>query len=188
MMTGRDIEEALNHARIGAEGDYFAGTPRYGGALRSRSPFTGFDPERDGGGYHEMCMQDLIRRTNLAVALANSNIREKAQYSLIHPMMTRDGRYPPDFQQPKTVEAFKLMDGTQLDRILQAYLLPLDLRAAIKHHHHHHPSSRSSLTSSSSSSSIITVNDARAAKLQVLYEYLGATRLLEYEKLKRILY
>lgn len=26
-------------------------------------------------------------------------------------MMTRDGRYPPDFQQPKTVEAFKLMDG-----------------------------------------------------------------------------
>lgn len=62
MMTGRDIEEALHHARIGAEGDYFAGTPRYGSALRSRSPFTGFDPERDGGGYHEMCMQDLIRR------------------------------------------------------------------------------------------------------------------------------
>ncbi len=53
-------------------------------------------------------------RTNLAVALANNHIHEKSSYSLIHPMMTRDGDFPRDFQQPKTVEAFRLMEGVYI--------------------------------------------------------------------------
>lgn len=63
VMTSRDVEDAMQFARAGIDGDYFAGTPRYAGSLRSRSPYGGMEHEQNGGAYHhDMCMQDLIRR------------------------------------------------------------------------------------------------------------------------------
>ena len=62
-----------------------------------------------------MLVSDFILRTNLAVTLANGQIRpDNAQYSLVHPMMTQHGRFPTDFSKPKTVEAFRLMEGSFL--------------------------------------------------------------------------
>ncbi|KAI9803013.1 MAG: hypothetical protein M1825_002246 [Sarcosagium campestre] len=142
-----------------------------------------------GAGMHEMGLLDLVRKTNLAVALVNGSVREKSQYSQIHPMMTRDGRFPEDFRCAKTVAAFKLLDSTQLDRILQAYHLPLDVRSIVFAGKLHGSLSLSSSSSSSSSSSrSISSSDVRNAKVHALYEFLGATRLVDYERLKRSFY
>lgn len=61
--------------------------------------------------HHEIDLNELVRKTNLAVALANHNISHRAQFSQIHPMMCPDGRFPGDFQIPKTVESVKLFDS-----------------------------------------------------------------------------
>ena len=60
---------------------------------------------------------------------------------------------------------------SQLDRIMQAYRLPLDLRSV-------NPSGQYTRESISSTR-------VRQGKLHMLLEYLGAYRLLEHEKLKR---
>ncbi|KAI9815267.1 MAG: hypothetical protein M1827_002747 [Pycnora praestabilis] len=133
-LTGRDMDEVIQHARMGLEGDYFSSSARFPttATMRSRSPYGGSyeqDPYSNGAQV-EMGLNDLLRRNNLAVTLANNNINYRAQYSQVHPKMCTDGRYPQDFQLPKTVEEVKVLDGSQLDRILQAYRLPLDLRAS----------------------------------------------------------
>ncbi|KAA6408046.1 MAG: hypothetical protein FRX48_08397 [Lasallia pustulata] len=37
-----------------------------------------------------------------------------------------DGTYPADFRYPKRVDSVKILDNSQLDRIMQAYNLPHD--------------------------------------------------------------
>lgn len=61
----------------------------------------------------------------------------------------------------------------QLDRILQAYRLPLDLRSV-----HTSTNPRESLSSSR----------VRQGKLNILLEFLGAARILEHDRLKRGMY
>ncbi|KAI9798172.1 MAG: hypothetical protein M1833_004921 [Piccolia ochrophora] len=215
-LTPRDVEDAMQHARMGIEGDYFSGGPRYsagGSSSRPRSPYPRYETESYGSNMHDLSVQELVRKTNLAVSLANNSIREKSQYALLHPMMTRDGRFPSDFSSPKTINAFKSLEGPQLDRILQAYHLPLDLSSAVlasavRKSPLVHPCGLSSSGSLSLSSSRgcgggggggggngggcggtgITSTDVRNAKVLVLYEFLGAGRLVEYERLKRGVY
>lgn len=54
--------------------------------------------------------QDVVRRTNLAVSLANHNVNPRSHVSQVHPMMCPDGGYPMDFQTPKMIEEIKLLD------------------------------------------------------------------------------
>lgn len=65
----------------------------------------------------------------------------------------------------------KLVDS-QLDRILQGYKLPYD--------------SRSVLTSLRMPGEALTSSRMRQAKLQILYEYIGAMRIVEYERMKHV--
>ncbi|KAI9704423.1 MAG: hypothetical protein M1836_007286 [Candelina mexicana] len=116
-MTSLNVEEAMQHARMGIEGDYFTGAvSRFPPSIRSRSPYGGsFDQDPYGGGnanaHPELGINDTVRRTNLAVTLANNSIGYKSQYSQVHPKICSDGRYPPDFQLPKTVEEVRVLDG-----------------------------------------------------------------------------
>ena len=73
------------------------------------------------------------------------------------------------FYQQMLIERFHT--DSQLDRIMQAYRLPLDLRSV-------NPSGQYTRESISSTR-------VRQGKLHMLLEYLGAYRLLEHEKLKR---
>jgi hypothetical protein len=71
VLTSREMDEAIQHVRMGVDGgDYFSGvSPRYamsGGrsGMRDRSPY-GVDPEGYTGGpagLHEMGLVDLVRR------------------------------------------------------------------------------------------------------------------------------
>lgn len=54
--------------------------------------------------------QDLVRRTNLAVSLANHNVNPRSHVAQVHPMMCLDGGYPADFQTPMMIEDIKLLD------------------------------------------------------------------------------
>ncbi|MCJ1361130.1 hypothetical protein MMC16_000227, partial [Acarospora aff. strigata] len=107
-----DMALALEQARMNLEApDYFSGVPRYGCNLRPRSPFpSSYDHERYSGYGHEADLNETVRRTNLAVALVNGSIGHKAQYSQVHPFMCHDGRFPQDFQIPRTVESMKILD------------------------------------------------------------------------------
>ncbi|KAK2767782.1 hypothetical protein FQN54_003941 [Arachnomyces sp. PD_36] len=143
--------------------------------------------------HHEIDLNETVRKTNLAVALANHNISHRAQFSQIHPMMCPDGRFPVDFQIPRTVESVKLFDNTQLDRILQAYRLPFENRVLLalssshhQHSPHHHHSSRGGSGGGSRDGGDISSSRMRQIKLQVLFEHLGAVRIVEHEKLKRV--
>ena len=77
VLTSRDMEEAIQHVRMGVEGgDYFSGvTPRYamsGGrsGMRDRSPYGVVDSVEGGypgggsgvAGLQEMGLVDLVRR------------------------------------------------------------------------------------------------------------------------------
>jgi len=130
-----DMALAMDHARMAVEApDYFSGSPRYGGSLRPRSPFpSSYDHENYGGYGHELGLHELnrryecnvsvveceprlisvttIHRTNLAAALANGNIGPRAQYSQVHPFICHDGRYPQDFEIPRTVESMRILDS-----------------------------------------------------------------------------
>ena len=131
-----DMALALEQARMNLEApDYFSGVPRYGCNLRPRSPFpSSYDHERYSGYGHEADLNETVRRyavairpscnltsrliymilsfrTNLAVALVNGSIGHKAQYSQVHPFMCHDGRFPQDFQIPRTVESMKILDS-----------------------------------------------------------------------------
>ncbi|KLJ06171.1 hypothetical protein EMPG_10400 [Blastomyces silverae] len=58
-----------------------------------------------------MSTQEQVRRTNLAAALANGIVSPRASYMQLHPMMCADGRFPADFQVPRTVEGVLLLDS-----------------------------------------------------------------------------
>ena len=199
-LTTRDVEDAIHQSRLdlgpGPVGDYFAATtPRYasscggggGTSLRGCSPFApdldltyggvpgGIRGGSGGSGLHELALQEVVRRTNLAAALANGQIRPRASYAQLHPMMTPDGRYPADFSLARTLDSFRSLESTALDRILAAYRLPLDLRGVLG-------------KAATRGGAGPSAGDARVAKVLVLYEYLGAVRLLEYERLRRSFY
>jgi hypothetical protein len=111
-MSSRDIADAIQHAQFGIQPQEFI----YGPAapIRPRSPYPPGPPrfEDMANGYnHELHVHELVRKTNLAVSLANHNISPRAQYTQVHPMMCSDGKFPVDFQVPKTVEAVKLLDS-----------------------------------------------------------------------------
>ena len=158
--------------------------------LRPRSPYTQgagrFDSEYGGPRDFDINVNELVRKTNLAVALTNSQVSARAKFTLLHPMMSGTGRYPEDFNVPKTVETVKLFDSksqlnietlfqfsysvdTQLDRILQFYGLPYDKTALLAYRRDTAGGGR----------------QVRQEKLQVLFEYLGATRIVEYGDLLR---
>ncbi|KAL9576537.1 MAG: hypothetical protein Q9212_007014 [Teloschistes hypoglaucus] len=144
-----DLAAAMNHARMGIDGqDYFLGAQRFSpGAMGPRD--------------------------NRVAALLNGAILAPAKFAQVHPLRCDDGTYPADFQAPKTVEAMKILDNSQLDRIMQAYRLPLDLQSM-------NSSGRYARDATSSSR-------VRQGKLHNLWEFLGAYQLLEFEKtLKRI--
>ncbi|KAL2363575.1 hypothetical protein RJZ56_003502 [Blastomyces dermatitidis] len=118
-----------------------------------------------------MSTQEQVRRTNLAAALANGIVSPRASHMQLHPMMCADGRFPADFQVPRTVEGVLLLDNTQLDRILQDYKLYTDARSLLLTLPPRH---RSTLVNARCSSSRF-----RQAKLHILLEYLGAVRIVE---------
>lgn len=118
-ISAHDMETAFQQARFGLGGaDYFPDSPRFDGVpmpLRPRSPYTQgvgrFDSEFGGSRDFEVSLSEHIRKTNLAVALANSQISSRAKFSLLHPMVASDGRFSEDFNVPKTVESVKLFDS-----------------------------------------------------------------------------
>ncbi|KAI4166160.1 MAG: hypothetical protein LQ342_000046 [Letrouitia transgressa] len=117
-------------------GDYFSNNPRFGpGAMRPRSPFpidyeheNGLARNRSYGPDQESWKEEIWRRDNKLACLLNGAIPPYAKYALVHPMKGKDGEYPVDFRHPKTVDTMRVLDNSQLDRIMQAYCLPLDLR------------------------------------------------------------
>ncbi|KAL8732881.1 MAG: hypothetical protein Q9166_002482 [cf. Caloplaca sp. 2 TL-2023] len=192
-----DLAAAMNHARTGLEnpsGDYFLGAPQYqAGVMRPRSPMislSGHDSYHGNGlgmnGNHnnplafrererERDMEDFVRKENRVAALLNGAILPPAKYAQVHPLRCDDGSFPADYRLAKTVEAMKVLDNSQLDRIMQSYRLPLDLRSL-------HPTGHQPRDSTSSSK-------VREKKLHQLWEFLGAYHLLEYERaMKRLIH
>ncbi|KAL8742015.1 MAG: hypothetical protein Q9184_008315 [Pyrenodesmia sp. 2 TL-2023] len=183
-LNSMELATAMDHARSGLEGgDYFLGAARYPpGTMRPRSPMvpvSGQPWDHDHGfaasgsmnnvlGFRERDrerdLEDSVRRDNRVAALLNGAILAPSKYALVHPLRCDDGSYPADFRSAKTVSAMRVLDNSQLDRIMQAYRLPLDLSSNAHH------------TRDSTSSSRV-----RQAKLFSLWEYLGAYHLLEYE-------
>ncbi|KAL8697921.1 MAG: hypothetical protein Q9201_006854 [Fulgogasparrea decipioides] len=188
-----DLAAAMNHARMGLAdgGDYFLGAPKFPPrAMRPRSPMpplSGNDWHHDGDyanrgpsnmiplGYQERDrdreMEDQIRKDNRVAALLNGAILAPAKYAQVYPLRCDDGSFPTDFKSAKTVEAMKVLDNSQLDRIMQAYRLPLDLRSINSNGHHARDATSSSRV--------------RQAKLLNLWEFLGAYHLLEYENMMK---
>lgn len=126
-MAIRDMDIALQHARHGIDGlgpDYFSSeNTRYGGGPSSAPPVAAYEttalsPSRleDTIRYSRETprgseLDELVRRTNLAVSLANQNIHPKSHFAQMHPMMCSDGKPPADFRCPKTLESVKLLDS-----------------------------------------------------------------------------
>ncbi|CAL8578155.1 hypothetical protein XPA_003957 [Xanthoria parietina] len=186
-----DLAAAMNHARSGLEkanaSDYFLSAPQYqSGVMRPRSPMiplSGHESyhgnglamngnNHDASGFRdrdrERDLEDEIRQANMSASLRNGSIINPARFAQVFPMKCEDGSYPPDYKHAKTVETMKVLDNSQLDRIMQAYRLPLDLRPV-------HLNGHQSRDSTSSSR-------VRQKKLHLLWEYLGAYNLLEYER------
>ena len=103
-------------------------------------------------------------------------------------MMCRDGRFPEDFRLPKTIEEVRVIDrkftgsvasrssltqkkATRLERILQAYGLPADLR-----------------TLGSRPRDRLSIKHAQMAKLATLFDFLGAMRLSDHLRRRSSLY
>ncbi|WEW55136.1 hypothetical protein PRK78_000564 [Emydomyces testavorans] len=178
-MPSPDIDVALQQAQYGIQAH------DYNYALNSHtSPAIpmNYPPQQR---YHEMTphgtdgsnnTQELVRRTNLAVSLANHNVNPRSQVSMVHPMMCADGRFPVDFRTPKTIEEIKLLDSTQIDGILQDYKIPYDTRSLLNIL----ASSGTRVHADNMSSSRL-----RQAKLQLRFEHLGATRVVEEGGFKR---
>ena len=59
---------------------------------------------------------NLLWRTNLAATLINYGVPHYAKYAKINPHLTEDGRYPHDFNLPKTVDQMKVLDSKYLFR------------------------------------------------------------------------
>ncbi|KAL9602342.1 MAG: hypothetical protein Q9219_001908 [cf. Caloplaca sp. 3 TL-2023] len=191
-----DMAAAMEHARSGLEvGDYFLGAPKFPTAnMRPRTPmmpFSGHNWDHENGfpaggpmnnalGFRdhdrERDLDDFIRKENKVAALLNGAIIPPAKYAQVYPLRCEDGSFPSDFKSAKTTAVMKTLDNSQLDRIMQAYRLPIDLPAINTSGHH----ARDSLSSTR----------VRQGKLYNLLEFLGAYHLLEYERLtaKRCLY
>ncbi|PGH35176.1 hypothetical protein GX50_01988 [[Emmonsia] crescens] len=188
-LSSQEIDIALHHAQQGVEQQqqqqqpYLPGVvhqtnplqhPHYssfsgGGSIRS--PFI-TSSNSDNHHHHSessMNTQEQVRRTNLAVALANGIVSPRASYIQLHPMMCVDGRFPADFQGPRTVEGVLLLDNTQLDRILQEYKIYSDARSLLV----------SLPLCLRSTNTMRSTSRLRQAKLHILLEYLGAVRIVE---------
>ncbi|EER26448.1 hypothetical protein D8B26_003173 [Coccidioides posadasii str. Silveira] len=171
-MPSRDFDVALQQAQYGIQGQDYAS---YAHSHHNPPAMPmNYSPQHQ---HNEMALytnyganttQELVRRTNLAVSLANHNVNPRSHVSLVHPMMHTDGRFPVDFQTPKTIEEIKLLDSTQIDRILQDYKIPHDMRSLLN-----------ILASSGIHAGIVSSGRLRRAKLQLLFEHLGATRVVE---------
>ncbi|KAK3073618.1 hypothetical protein LTR53_004628 [Teratosphaeriaceae sp. CCFEE 6253] len=88
---------------------------------RSRSAYG-----QDFYGYDTDCRwgsDEIVRRTNREVAIANSAVNRLSGNVQIHPMMTLDGRYPPSFSVPRRLADLVHMDSRELDSIMSAYEL-----------------------------------------------------------------
>ncbi|KAI9832915.1 MAG: hypothetical protein M1819_003945 [Sarea resinae] len=120
-----DFEEAMQHARLGVDTDYFSLSSHRGGVgggggimqQRARSPYpAGYCCGESGGGgggelgmsmysagnaQSEMALSDLVRST----------VGHKSSYSQLHPKICVDGRFPADFQFPRTVEEVRILEG-----------------------------------------------------------------------------
>ncbi|KAK2786839.1 hypothetical protein FQN51_003484 [Onygenales sp. PD_10] len=180
-LSSQEIDIALQHAQ--QEADFTVPDPSFNDGM----PFhpgpgrMNFQPHMPFQSHHrfdhmasydyELSVQELVRRTNLAASLANGVISPRAHYMQVYPMMRADGKFPADFRMPKTVESIWLLDTTQLDRILQEYKLPFETRTLLASL----PSSaRHALGTLGSSSTRF-----RAAKLHILFEHLGAIRIVD---------
>ncbi|KAI4153854.1 MAG: hypothetical protein LQ341_000469 [Variospora aurantia] len=113
-------------------------------------------------------------RDNRVAALLNGAILAPGRYAQVYPLRCDDGTYPTDFKSSKTVAAMRVLDismidqspaDSQLDRIMQAYRLPLDLSFLNANGHQARDSTSSSRV--------------RQAKLHNLLEFVGAYNLLE---------
>ncbi|KAL9003596.1 MAG: hypothetical protein Q9188_003547 [Gyalolechia gomerana] len=190
-----DLAAAMDHARSGLEtGDYFLGAPKIPpGPLNTRPPMmpvAGRHWDHDNGysangsmgsglGFRERDrerdLEDYIRKENKVAALLNGAILPPARYAQVWPLRSDDGNFPADFKSPKTVGVMRTLDNSQLDRIMQAYRLPLDL-------HPINPVGHQARDATSSTR-------VRQAKLHSLLEFLGAFHLLEFERqTKRLQY
>ncbi|EEQ32753.1 conserved hypothetical protein [Microsporum canis CBS 113480] len=150
-MTANDLGIALQHAQEGVQGyDFFGDHSNmrhphdppspYGYNQRQEEqlnygtnqrgiphPFGNGHIQNSSIGQNDTTLPELVRRTNLAVSLANHNINPRSQFTQVHPMMCFDGRFPTDFRSPKTVESVKLLDvGSNFTGIQVALRHPLD--------------------------------------------------------------
>ncbi|KAI9824805.1 MAG: hypothetical protein M1832_001633 [Thelocarpon impressellum] len=183
-LTTRDIEDALRCASLEGDGsgDYFGGgaVGRYAGGagggggsvgLRPRSPlYTTSMAYEEGDGEVEYGyggdVSELVRRTNLSASLLNALLPPHSSSALLHPLLTETGLPPADFRRPTTLDAFKSLESSALDRILLAYRLPvLDFRGKRRG---------------------MSGEDARRGKYGLLLEFLGAGRVAEYERRGRV--
>lgn len=132
-IPGHNIDAAFEQARYGLHGpEYYGDRLRYGvpNPLQPRPPFASGMPGAGGArfddmaGYnHEMELNERVRKTNLAVALANHNVSHRAHFMQVHPMMCADGRFPADFSAPKTSELVKLFDSmAHLTTSIRSYI------------------------------------------------------------------
>ncbi len=80
--------------------------------LRYRGPFPFLVSSlRYRGLFYHTNLPLLCSRTNLAATLANAQINPTSKYGKVFPHMCDDGRYPSDFNTPKTVETMKVLDS-----------------------------------------------------------------------------
>ncbi|KAF2191053.1 hypothetical protein K469DRAFT_363141 [Zopfia rhizophila CBS 207.26] len=168
----RIMSAPFDSCRLGMDGpDYFGATGMgpFSNHSHSGGPFPppGLDPEMIMG-KNQQNIDDLVRRTNLLVQFVNSQVTHTARYGQLQPKMRSDGKFPPDFRVPKTVEEVKVMDPSTLDRILRAYGLPTDLRSL-------------RMTSQDS----VSPKTGHQARLCTLFDFLGATQISERQRLKR---
>ncbi|KAH7419750.1 hypothetical protein BKA64DRAFT_752268 [Cadophora sp. MPI-SDFR-AT-0126] len=102
--------------------------------LFSRDDDMRFDGLRNMSGLSEdrrledLMVDDMIRRVNLGVQLANSIVSPHMLHAEVHPKISDNGvdrgQYPREFEHPRRVEWFLSLDSATLDRICQAYGLP----------------------------------------------------------------
>lgn len=75
-------------------------------------------------------LEEYVRRMNLVVQIANSHVTPRMMHAEIHPKISDSGadagRYPREFERPRRLEEFFVMDSSTLDHILQSYGLPRD--------------------------------------------------------------
>ncbi|KAK4547674.1 hypothetical protein LTR36_000631 [Oleoguttula mirabilis] len=130
---------------------------------RSLSPydqgFYGYEGESRWGG------DEVIRRTNREVAVANGAITRPSPNIQLHPMMTAEGRYPTNYTIPRRLQEFVHMGDSELDRIMVAY----DLGASRSRYY------RGNLMDSFSDSDVFHGSKSEKRRnLIALFEFLGA--------------